>query len=490
MKPAHYTYLLMTLAVLFIALGAALGLWFYTVAGMAVALYLTWRFFALQSLIATLDFEIRRSVDKTVVQRGGHVTVDVSVSSALPVKGVFTDVLPNGVELVEGTNTVRLSLGAGDTAAWRYTFVTPSREAVQIKRATLTLDNGLFRHTEHLTTAAHEITSSPYAVSVAGGGRAGEPQTKSTSLQALYRKRGEDAGAEISHLRPFVAGDPLKRIHWKASARLNRLMTKEFFSEMEGAVGSGTSVNLIIDQSATMARGAPGATELDFAVNVAGNFVAMAVAKGNRIGLTTYDDGGVKTSLETGSSLSHVSSVVRALNEIEPSAASRLPRRKLDVSGSDVIRVKKQFAATRDDEDIDDDIRRFRYVVSYLYSYSEGYARTLKRSPPFRAIASSLEHAHGQSSVVLVSDLENDLGPLMEGIRMATKRGTQVSVIALFSKVFEQFEDPLLAMDDIYAAYDQRAMRIRKLEQIPNVKVIEANLAGTLPPALREARIA
>ena len=154
-----------------------------------------------------------------------------------------------------------------------------------------------------------------------------------------------------------------------------------------------------------------------------------------------------------------------------------------------MIRVKKQFAATRD-EDIDDDIRRFRYVVSYLYSYSEGYVRTLKRSPPFRAIASSLEHAHGQSTVVLVSDLENDLGPLMEGIRMATARGTQAYVIALFPKAFEQFEDPLMAMEDIYAAYNEYAKRIRKLEQIRNVKVIQANSAETLRPALMEARIA
>ena len=41
-----------------------------------------------------------------------------------------------------------------------------------------------------------------------------------------------------------------------------------------------------------MGRGLPGATELDFAVNVAGNFVKLAVAKGSRIGLTTYDDSG------------------------------------------------------------------------------------------------------------------------------------------------------------------------------------------------------
>jgi uncharacterized protein (DUF58 family) len=490
MKATQLTHLLIILAAFFVALGAALNLWFYSVAGMAVALYVTWRFFAFQSFASMLELDVKRSVDKTVVQRGGHVAVDVSVAAARPVEGVYTDVLPSGVELAEGTNRVHLSLRAGRAFAWRYVFIAASREAVEIERATLTVDNGLFRDTIPFQTVGYQIKQSPYAVSVEGGtGGTGAPGITSTSLEALYRERSASAGLELSHLRPFVVGDPLKNIHWKASARLNKLMTKEFFSEMEGAIGSGTNVALIVDQSGTMGRGLPGATELDFAVNVAGNFVKLAVAKGSRIGLTTYNDNAVTTNLETGSSLSHVSSVVRSLNEIEPSAPSRRPRRKLDVSGHDVIRIKKQFAATPD-EAIDDDIRYFRHVISYMYAYSEGYVRTLKRSPAFRAVASALAHAYGQSTIVLVSDLENDLGPLTEGIRIATKRGAHVYVLALFSKVFEQFQDPLFALEDIYAAYDDFTMRTRKLEQIAGVTVIEANSPETLQPALKEAGIA
>jgi hypothetical protein len=65
-----------------------------------------------------------------------------------------------------------------------------------------------------------------------------------------------------------------------------------------------------------------------------------------------------------------------------------------------------------------------------------------------------------------------------------------VYVVALFSKIFEQFADPLLSLEDVYAAYDAHLRRMRKLEQIPNVKVIEANTAEALQPALEEARIA
>jgi uncharacterized protein (DUF58 family) len=491
MKTTRLTHLLLALAVLFIALGALLDTWFYAGAGFALALYVVWRFFAFQAAIAALNLDVQRSADKAVVRRGGTVTIDVAVSSATPVEGRFTDALPRGAELVEGTNTADLALAAGQTATWRYTLVMASRQSAQVERATLTMTNGLFVHTLTLGATPRVVQQAPYAVSVEGGagGPGGAPGVTSASVQSLYRTRRTGGGTDLSHIRPFVAGDPLRRIHWKASARLNQLMTKEFLAEVDEATGGAASVSLIIDQGGTMVRGPPGATELDFAVNVASQVVKSAISRGSRIGLVTYDDQGVGTNLRADLSLSHASSVVRSLNEIEPSIPLRPPRAKLDVTGADVVRVKRHFAATEDEES-DEDVRHFRHVVSYMYARGEGYLHSLKRAPAFRAIAASLKRSHGQSTIVLVSDLENDFSPLSEGIRLATRRGARVYVVALFSKVFEQFADPLLSLEDVYAAYDAHLRRMRKLEQIPNVKVVEANTAEALQPALQEARIA
>jgi uncharacterized protein (DUF58 family) len=491
MKTTRLTHLLLALAALFVALGALLDAWFYAGAGFALALYVVWRFLAFQASVAALNLDVQRTADKPVVRRGGTVTIDVTVSSATPVEGRFTDVLPRVAELVEGTNSADLALTAGQTATWRYTLMMASRQSAQIGRATLTVTNGLFTHTVDLGAAPRVVQQAPYAVSVEGGagGPGGARGVTSASVPALYRTRLTGSGVDLSHIRPFAVGDPLKRIHWKASARLNQLMTKEFLAEVDTAIGGNVSVSLIIDQGGTMARGPPGATELDFAVNVASHVVKSAIARGNRIGLVTYDDQGVATSLLADLSLPHASSVVRSLNELEPSIPLRAPRAKLDVTGADVVRVKRHFAETEDEES-DEDIRHFRHVVSYMYARGEGYLRSLKRAPAFRAIAASLKRAQGQSSIVVVSDLENDFSPLTEGLRLAASRGARVHVVALFSKVFEQFADPLLSLEEVYAAYDAHLRRMRKLEQIPNVKVIEANTAETLLPALQEAKIA
>jgi uncharacterized protein (DUF58 family) len=491
MKTTRLTHLILALAALFVALGALLDASFYAGAGFALALYVVWRFLAFRASIAALNLDVRRTADKAVVGRGGTVTIDVAVSSATPVEGRFTDALPRGAGLVDGTNSTDLALAAGQTATWRYTLVMASRHSAQIERATLTVTNGLFMHTLELEAAASVVQQAPYTVSVerGAGGPGGASGVTSASVQSLYRTRRTGSGTDLSHIRPFAAGDPLRRIHWKASAKLNKLMTKEFLIGVDEATGGSASVNLIIDQGGTMARGPPGATELDFAVNVASHIVKSAIARGNRIGLVTYDDGGVATSLRADLSLPHASRVVRSLNEMEPGIPLRAPRAKLDVTGADVARVKRHFAATADDE-TDEDVRHFRHVVSYMYARGEGYLHSLKRAPAFRAIAASLLRAQGQSSIVIVSDLENDFSPLTEGVRLATSRGARVYVVALFSKVFEQFADPLLSLEDVYAAYDAHLRRLRKLEQIPNVKVIEANTAQALQPALQEARIA
>jgi uncharacterized protein (DUF58 family) len=491
MKTTRLTHLLLALAALFIALGALLDAWFYAGAGFALALYVVWRFLAFRAAIAALNLDVRRNADKAVVRRGGTVTIDVAVSSATPVEGRFADVLPRGAELVEGTNSTDLALAAGQTATWRYTLLMVSRQSAQVQRATFTVTNGLFTHTLELGAAASVVQQAPYAISVEGGagGPGAAPGVTSVSVQSLYRTRRIGSGPDLSHIRPFAPGDPLKRIHWKASAKLNKLMTKELLAEVDEATGGSASVSIIIDQGGTMARGPPGATELDFAVNVASHVVKSAIARGNRIGLITYDDQGVATSLPTDLSLPHASSVVRSLNEIEPGTPLRAPRAKLDVTGADVVRVKRHFAATADDES-DEDIRHFRHVVSYMYARGEGYLHSLKRAPAFRAIAASLKRAQGQSTIVIISDLEKDFSPLTEGVRLATSRGARVHVVALFSKIFEQFAEPLLSLEDVYAAYDAHLRRIRKLEQIHNVTVIEANTAETLQPALQEAWIA
>src|SRR5659263_288085 len=153
MRAQPLTYLLLVLGALFVAFSALLDLWFYAVAGIVIALYLIWRFLAFQSVIGSLQLQIRRNVDKTVARRGGRVNVEVFVSSRVPVEGLFSDTLPKGVDIVDGTNRAWLSLRAGEPFVLRYALETTSRETVSIEHSSFSLNNGPVSYT-HLR--AHE----------------------------------------------------------------------------------------------------------------------------------------------------------------------------------------------------------------------------------------------------------------------------------------------------------------------------------------------
>lgn len=51
--------------------------------------------------------------------------------------------------------------------------------------------------------------------------------------EKIYETEEKGSGFELKSLRDFSAGDSLRNIHWKASAKAGHLMTKEFYKEVD-----------------------------------------------------------------------------------------------------------------------------------------------------------------------------------------------------------------------------------------------------------------
>src|SRR5207237_8379223 len=90
-------------------------------------------------------------------------------------------------------------------------------------------------------------------------------------LMGAHRHRRPGSGSELLDLRDYLPGDPPKMIAWKASARRDRLMTKEFESEVP------VRCTLFVDASASVRVGPPGRNALARLVEI-GAAVAQAHA--------------------------------------------------------------------------------------------------------------------------------------------------------------------------------------------------------------------
>lgn len=122
------------------------------------------------------------------------------------------------------------------------------------------------------------------------------------------RKRG--IGSDFESLREYVRGDEFRRIDWKASARKNKLISREFQSEVN------QSILIAIDCSRAMGASTEGMTMLDHAVNSALVLGYQVIKKGDKIGLFTFSDA-PKAFLPPGRGKAHFYSFVKHLYAVQ-----------------------------------------------------------------------------------------------------------------------------------------------------------------------------
>ncbi len=107
-------------------------------------------------------------------------------------------------------------------------------------------------------------------------------QTSSHQTGENRNKRKGQSG-DLSELRNYAAGDPLKRVAWKASAKKGSLVVKEFEPDVL------ISTMYLLDAGASMRRGQLGYTKLDHSIDLLSNTMEKDMMSGMKVGLLCFD---------------------------------------------------------------------------------------------------------------------------------------------------------------------------------------------------------
>lgn len=89
---------------------------------------------------------------------------------------------------------------------------------------------------------------------------------------------------EFEQIKPYVQGDELRSLNWKATSRKNELMVNQYQEERS------QNIYAIIDKSRSMAHSFEGMSLLDYAINSTLVFSNIALRKGDKPGLVTFSD--------------------------------------------------------------------------------------------------------------------------------------------------------------------------------------------------------
>lgn len=102
--------------------------------------------------------------------------------------------------------------------------------------------------------------------------------------QGASRSVRKGMGLDFDSLRDYMVGDDIRFIDWKASARSQSLLVKEFYQEQSLAV------MIAIDVSGSMDFGSQGKTKIEIAFELASAIIMMAYYSGDAVGLVLYSD--------------------------------------------------------------------------------------------------------------------------------------------------------------------------------------------------------
>ena len=137
----------------------------------------------------------------------------------------------------------------------------------------------------------------------------------------IHRLRRPGSGSELLDLRDYRPGDPPKMIAWKASARRDRLITKEFENEVP------VRCIIFLDITDGVRLGPPGNTLLTRLAGVAAVVAQASAANRDLVGLTTIDEREAKAIAPARTKI-HTILVLRRLAEVcalQPDVAGAHP---------------------------------------------------------------------------------------------------------------------------------------------------------------------
>ena len=222
---------------------------------------------------------------------------------------VLEDRLPPAAGLTAGDNAGAFTISSAEPARLRYTLLGPAPGALRFEGVKVRLADlhGFFYHRTFLRDETEYLILPPLGDDE--GRQRADKRFNTLPPPGVHRLRRPGSGSELLDLRDYRPGDPPKMIAWKASARRDRLITKEYESDVP------VRCVLFLDTSDGMRLGPPGATPLARMAGVAAGVAQAAAGNRDLVGLTTFDEADAKAMPPARTKI-HTIGVLRRLAEV------------------------------------------------------------------------------------------------------------------------------------------------------------------------------
>jgi uncharacterized protein (DUF58 family) len=224
------------------------------------------------------ELEVETTIERERALEGDEVEIRVALEAATGAERVEVLLeLPHELTVVDGHNPRIVNIADGQRRELSYRLCCTRWGGFRVGRIYLRTQDafGLFHH-ETAVDRREPLKVYPTEEAVRNLLRPLETQVFSGNHVA--RQKGE--GIEFADLRQFVAGDRVRHVNWRASARRGELWVNEHHAERNA------DVVVFLDSFAEARRG--GRSTLDPALRAAASLVARYLRQKDRVGFVTF----------------------------------------------------------------------------------------------------------------------------------------------------------------------------------------------------------
>lgn len=295
------------------------------------------------------SLRLRRKFDPVLsVRAANKITLELENEGLEPILGLLRDEPPAGC--AASRQEFPLSLRGEGFAEFEY-FLTPSERGSDFFRGTylrLKCPLGLVERQVKLNTE-QPVRIYPNVLAL----REFELLKQQGRLReiGIRRSRMRGLGTEFESLRDYAEGDDFRKIDWKATARRDKLIVRQFEQERN------QSVIIVIDVGRGMLSEVNGVRKLDHALDSCLMLTHAAAMAGDFVGLLVYSDV-VKRYIPPRKGRNQIGIIIEALHDLvaepvesDPKAAfsylaARWKRRALLVTFTDCEHHDKAMELT------------------------------------------------------------------------------------------------------------------------------------------------
>ncbi len=137
-------------------------------------------------------------------------------------------------------------------------------------------------------------------------------------ITGLHRSPYHGFSVEFSEHRPYLPGDSLRDLDWKAYGKTGRMYVKQYEEE------TNLKAHILLDCSGSMAfRAAGSMSKFRYAASLAAALSLLLLRQRDAAGLALFHDR-LDTLIPPRAVQSHLSVLLRAINQVEPAADTRM----------------------------------------------------------------------------------------------------------------------------------------------------------------------